>query len=51
MCCYDHLSLDGVFVPELIARILQKQAIESMMGKDGFGLIVNEFNQFSERDF
>lgn len=41
---YDELSKDGVFVPELIGRIVTGQPIKTMVGTDGFGLTVNAFN-------
>jgi acetyl esterase/lipase len=41
---YDELSKDGVFVPELIGRIVTRQPIKTMVGTDGFGLMVNAFN-------
>ena len=34
----DQLSKDGVFVPDLIQRIITDGVIENMVGEDGFGL-------------
>lgn len=42
---FDELSRDGVFVPELIGRIMTGQPIKGMIGEDGFGLNINTFNQ------
>jgi acetyl esterase/lipase len=42
---FDELSRDGVFVPDLIGRIITGQSIEGIIGEDGFGLSINTFNQ------
>ncbi|MCD6045735.1 MAG: esterase [Gammaproteobacteria bacterium] len=41
---YDELSRDGVFVPELIGRVVEEQSVKEMAGRDGFGLTVKNFN-------
>lgn len=41
---FDQLSRDGVFVPELIANIIGNKPVSSMIGKDGLGLSISQFN-------
>lgn len=47
---YDELSKDGVFVPELLGRIIEGKPIEAMVGTDGFGVTVRKFNMTQRQD-
>lgn len=41
---FHQLSLDGVYVPDLIAHVVAKQVVDTRVGRDGLGLIVKRFN-------
>lgn len=42
---FNELSRDGVFVPELVAAIIENKHIDNMIGKDNLGLVVKRFNR------
>ncbi len=46
---FNELSLDGVYIPELIARIAHNQAVENMRGTDNLGLIVKKSSMGMEK--
>ena len=41
---FHQLSLDGVYVPDLVAHVVRGKAIDDMVGQDGLGLIIRKFN-------